>query len=227
VYLATRTVEHLDPAHSNDSEDGYRSGVFRDGDGSLTGTAGAYVTMNSAFLAAGACTYRPAWNANVCDGRYVSLTLQNRDQPARQLAPVTLRRSDVPDSGGAVHTMFGTPHGGPTVPNTHYRALVPIGYDYHYGLAGVAPDQFTIDMYDVDPGDALVVSVPYDGTDPYIYRDWWVDDRNVIPKFTSRSAFEASDLTGYYREGGRLYLRLAQRDDRTWAHLTICRERGC
>ena len=226
VYLATRTVADIEPA-TDGGEDGYRSGVFIDGDGSLTGTAGAYVTMNSDFLAAGTCTYRPAWNANVCDGRYVSLTLQNRDEPARQLAPVTLRRSDQPDSGGAVHTMFGSPHGGPSVPNRYYRSLVPIGFDYHYALAGVAPDEFTIDMYDIELGDTLVVSVPYEGADPFIYRDWWVDDRNVIPKFTSRPAFEGSDLSGYYREGVRLYLRLAQQDDRTWAHLTICRERGC
>jgi len=227
VYLATRTVEDLEPADSDSNEDGYRSGVFRDVDGSLTGTAGAYVTMNSDFLAAGSCSYRPAWNANVCDGRYVSLTFYNRDEPAGALAPVVLRRSGDPDSGGAVHTMFGSPYGGPSVPNRHYRALVPVGHDYHYSLAGVAPAEFTIDMSDVEPGNTMVVSVAYDGSDPFIYRDWWVDDSNVIPKFTSRTSFEASLLSGFFREGNRLYLRLAQQGDRDWAHLTICHERGC
>lgn len=227
VYLATRTVDDLEPATSDSNEDGYRSGVFQDVDGSLTGTAGAYVTMNSDFLAAGSCTYRPTWNANVCDGRYVSLTFYNRDEPPRALAPLVLRRSSDPDSGGAVHTMFGSPHDGPSVPNRHYRALVPIGHDYHFSLTGVAPDEFTVDIDDIELGDTMVVSVVYDGSDPFIYRDWWVDDDNTIPKFTSRSSFEATDESAFYREGNRLYLRLGQQGERDWAHLTICRERGC
>ena len=227
VYLATRTVADLDPGNSDSNEDGYRSGVFRDLDGTLTGTAGAYVTMNSDFLAAGSCSYRATWNANVCDGRYVSLTFYNRDQQPGALAPVELRRSSDPDAGGAVHTLFGSPHDGPTVPNRHYRALVPIGHDYHYALAGPAPAEFTVDIGDIAPGDTMVVSVVYEGSDPFIYRDWWIDDRNKVPKFTSRSSFESSSESGYYRDATRLYLRLAQQDDKNWAHLTVCREQGC
>lgn len=227
VTLATRTVDDLTPDESDSNEDGYRSGVFSDLDGSLTGTAGAWVTMPSDFLAAGACTYRADWNANVCDGRYVSLTFYNRDDPPRALAPVTLRRSTSPDAGGAVHTMYGSPSGGPAVPNRHYRALVPIGYQYHYDLNGVAPQEFTIDIDDLRAGDTMVVSVPFSGTDPFVYRDWWIDDRNVIPTFTSYTSFMTSTQPGIYRQGDRLYLRLTQQGDRDWAHLTVCRTRGC
>jgi len=229
VYLATRAVEDLAPEENDGNEDGYRSGVFRDLDGSLTGAPGSYVTMNSDFLAAGTCTYRAAWNANVCDGRYVSLTLYNRDDPPRALAPVTVRRSSQPHTGGAVHTMFGSPYNGPQVPNRNYRALVPVGFDYHYDWVGVAPEEFTVDMYDVEEGDTLVVSVPYDGAQPFIYRDWWIDDRSLISNYGTLGNFTGGTDSGYFLDtlNGRLYLRLAQRDDREWAHLTVCSVRGC
>ena len=83
------------------------------------------------------------------------------------------------------------------------------------------------DIGDIAQGDTMVVSVAYEGSDPFIYRDWWIDDRNTVPKFTSRSSFESSSETGYYRDATRLYLRLAQQDDKNWAHLTVCREQGC
>ena len=229
VYLADRPVENLEPHENDGNEDGYRSGVFRDDDGSLTGVAGRFVTMNTAFSAAGSCEYRAAWNAHVCDGRYVSLTLYNRDEPPGGLAPVTLRRSAQPASGGAVHTMYGSPFNGPQVPNRNYRALVPVGFDYHYDWVGVPPREFTIDMNDVQAGDALVVSVPYDGGDPFIYRDWWIHENSLVPKYTDKGSFTADDHSGYYFDtvNSRLYVRLAQRDDRDWAHLTVCRVSGC
>jgi hypothetical protein len=60
VHFASRAPEADEPA------DGYRSAVFLDLDGSVTGTAGRAVTMNTAFSTAPGCSLRPDWNAYVC-----------------------------------------------------------------------------------------------------------------------------------------------------------------
>src|SRR5690606_6489198 len=73
VRLETRTLAGFDPATSDSGEDGYRSAVFVDADGGLTGIAGAYVTVDNELLLDPSCAYREAWNAHVCVGRYVGL----------------------------------------------------------------------------------------------------------------------------------------------------------
>ncbi|WP_119067820.1 G8 domain-containing protein [Rubrobacter indicoceani] len=49
-----------------ENRDGDRSLVFRDADGSLTGTAGSVLTANSPFLTREGCTKNADWNAYVC-----------------------------------------------------------------------------------------------------------------------------------------------------------------
>ena len=226
VYLATRTLEDLEPKENDSNEDGYRSAVFRDDDGSVTGSAGAYVTVDNPLLETGSCSFRADWNANVCQGRYVSLTLNNRDASPSLIEPVELFRGTTPGSG-PMHTMRGSPRGGPGVPNSHFRTLAPLGFDYHYDLSGAAPDHFTVEMQDIEPGDRLLVSVPFGSGTPYIYRDWWIDDRNTLDVIGSLAALRSSEDSAFYREGSRLYLLLVQQDDRDYAHLTICRQHLC
>src|SRR5690606_18723584 len=47
-----------DPAEREYGEDGYRSGLFQDVDGSVTGTPGTIVTVDNPVLATDLCSYR-------------------------------------------------------------------------------------------------------------------------------------------------------------------------
>ena len=226
VHLETRSLAGFDPATSDSAEDGYRSAVFRDADGSLTGTAGAYVTVDNELLIEPSCAYRAAWNAQVCHGRYVGLSLYDRSDPPIGVGPVTVHRGDTKDTSPE-HVMHGTPHGGADTPNRHFRTLVPLGHEYHYETAGPIPERFTLDIDEAADGDTLFVSVPYPWAEPHIYRDWWIDARNEIARHTSLGDLRASSDSGYVLTGSRLYLKLATQDGRDWAHLTVCRHELC
>ncbi len=107
VHLASRAPEADQPA------DGYRSAVFVDVDGSVTGTAGRTVTVNTTFLTAPGCDLRTDWNAYVCPGRYAALTLEDVTASGG-FAPVTLTRDD-----GPAHVLLGTPS-----EHASFRAIV-------------------------------------------------------------------------------------------------------
>lgn len=213
----------------NDSaHDGYASGLFIDRDGSVTGTPGRAVTVNNPLLQQPGCSYRADWNAQVCDQRYASLTYRNLGGARIELAPMVLSRGGLDST--VTHTMFGTPNGGTAVPNTHFRALVPLGYEFHYQHQRQAPDAFTVELGSVQAGDGLLVSVPYYGQAPTIYRDWWRDPRNTLEGFASLQDLRDSGDTGYYLDpAGRLYLKLLVNveRERDYAHLTVCRRASC
>lgn len=214
-------------ATSDSGNDGYSSGVFVDRDGSVSGSPGAAVTVNNPLLEQPSCTYRSDWNANVCQHTYVSLTLRNTSGSQLEMAPVVLSRGSV--GGSPNHTMFGTPQGGVSVPNTHFRALVPVGSEYHYQLAGNTPRALTVELGSVQPGDSMIVSIPYTGDMPFIYRDWWIDNRNVLPRYTSLASLRSAADTGFYFEenSGRIYLKLLVQEGRDYAHLSVCSQNLC
>lgn len=226
VHLESRSMSGYDPRAKDSGEDGYRSAVFRDEDGSVTGTAGRYVTALNPVLAAATCQYRSDWNANVCDGRYVSLTLRDDGGPAQGFAPLSLQR--VGDTGS--HPLFGSPKGGPSVPNTHFRSVVRLGQEYAYHHSESTPKNFSIDLGEVGSGDRLVVSFPYSGNErPYVYRDYWLDDRGQLPPAPSLAALKGGSDSTYFIDGpsGRLYLLLVTQRDRDYARLTVCQARLC
>ncbi len=225
VRFETRSMSGYDPATKDSGEDGYRSAVFLDQDGTVTGTAGKYVAMPNPFLLGPNCESRADWNAYVCGGRYVSLTYQDEATPSRGFAPLTLSRPT------ASHVMYGSPDGGAAVPNRHYRSVMPYGPEYRYEHAGSSPSVFSIDLGEARPGDRLVVSVPYvrQGSTAFVYRDWWIDPRNLMPVYGSVDSLRAGTVSGYFADAakGRLYLLLIVQEDRDYARLTVCRTAGC
>ncbi len=231
VYLPTRTAEDQEPGRHDSNEDGYRSAVFQDREGSLTGTAGAWVTVDNPLLTHGDCEFRAAWNSHVCEGRYAALSLRDQTSRTARIEPVTLYRGASPGTGPS-HTMFGTPNGGPSVPNRHFRSLLPLmeGGRYHYQFSGVAPDHLTVELSSIVSGDSLVVSLPWDAGGVHIYRDWWIDERNRVPVAGSLSSLlsQVGGVAYYFDEGtGRLWLRLEAQTGRDYSHMTICGKRLC
>ncbi|MCW2924164.1 MAG: transrane domain containing protein [Thermoleophilia bacterium] len=83
VYLPTPKV----------GDDGAISSVFRDTDGSVTGTAGRSVMVLNPFLYGAGCAARTDWNAQVCTGDYASLKVGAPGHP-EALRPVTITRPD-------------------------------------------------------------------------------------------------------------------------------------
>ncbi|HRQ10861.1 MAG TPA: G8 domain-containing protein [Trueperaceae bacterium] len=224
VHFETRSMSDYDPDTRDSGEDGYRSAVFLDQDGSVTGTAGKYVVMPNPFLLGPDCERRTDWNAYVCGGRYVSLTYLDETTPARGFAPLTLA------SPAGTHVMFGSPEGGPSVPNRHYRSIVPFQREYRYEHSGLSPSTFSIDLGEARPGDRLVVSVPFrQAATPFVYRDWWLDPRGLVPPYSSAAALRTGPSSGYFVDSSndRLYLLLIVREDHDYARLTVCRAAGC
>ena len=91
------TFERSNPVYFPDPEldmDGDLAKVFIDIDGSVTGTAGARVVANNPFLVDGSCDLRSAWNAYVCDQKYVSVMAGTLDAEPGDVKPVTFTRSD-------------------------------------------------------------------------------------------------------------------------------------
>lgn len=96
--------------------DGYRSTVFRDVDGSVTGTVGASVTYNSPFLEDPGCALRAAWNARICNGDYASVFFV---VPGAHAQPLRIARR----SSYAYLTLYGNPDRGSNVTfQTNVRA---------------------------------------------------------------------------------------------------------
>jgi hypothetical protein len=209
VHHASRAPEPGEPA------DGYRSAAFRDDDGSVTGTAGAYVVPDAPFMLAAGCTLRPAWNARVCPGPYASLTFDDVQGPGG-LAPVTLTRTDGPE-----HVLLGMP-GAQRV----FRTLLRTEMAYAATWSG-ASDRMRVILQDVAPGDALLVSLPWAGDVPFAYRDWWIDDRALLTAYASPAALAAAEGAGYHHDGERLHLRLAVQPGRDYAQVELCRWHGC
>lgn len=212
VYLATREVG------GNIREDGYRSAVFRDLDGSITGAPDRMVSVDNPFMLYGDCTQRADWNAWVCRGRYASLTLVDVPSSATGLGPVSITRSN-----GDTHVMGGMPD---RDPRGRFRTLLRLGDSYRYDFTG-SSDHLQVHLYDIGPDDRMVVSLPYTGGTPFIYRDWWVDSRNLLKEFDSLSAFQDTQDPGFYNGGGRLHLRLVQQGGNSWAQVEICRVQLC
>ncbi len=230
VYLPTLTVADLAPEESDSNADGYRSAAFQDRSGSLTGTAGAWVSVDNALLTHAGCSFLAAWSAHICSGTsYAALTLRDRSASPSGIGPVLLSRGASP-GGDLEHTLFGSPHGGPSVPNLHFRSLVPLlaGQHFHYAFTGTASDYLTVDVDPLASGEALLVSLPYWQSEVNVYRDWWIDERSRLPAAASLGGLLAmTSGSAYYLGEGRLWLRLTPQDGREWAHLSVCSAKLC
>lgn len=144
------------------SGDGYRTAIFVDGDGSVTGNAGARVVAGEPFLYRGtdACTWNRDWNAAVCDGEkahFARLFVDNRDEKPGEVGPVRLsprtRRRDFVRS-------WGVPRDGA---NTSFQANVRVGREYIVRYEGDAPPpaNVRVSLRDtVRAGDPLTVTLP-------------------------------------------------------------------
>jgi cell migration-inducing and hyaluronan-binding protein len=182
-----------------DDEDGHRSALFIDKDGSVTGTAGQTVTVNNPFLVDDACTFRSEWNAFVCPPTYAfgRLAVENQDAVPLAVTPVRIIRPD-----GLAQTLAGIPF----EPRKQFNTSLLDGRPYRVEFSGAVPQKLRLRYRYRTPGDWVQVSLPYPHTPFKVIRDGAI----AAPLAAAGSLAELSASAGnlYFHDGTNLHLKL-------------------
>lgn len=107
-----------------------------------------------------------------------------------------------------------------------YRTLLLLDDEYAYDFTRVA-EPLMLYLQEVPPGSLLHVSLPWASPSVFVYRDWWIDERSLLPSFASLDALKRSADAGYFHDGTRLHLNLVEQRDRGYAQVEICTRAGC
>ncbi|MEM7129833.1 MAG: G8 domain-containing protein [Chloroflexota bacterium] len=200
VYLASRSNPE-DPTEG--TEDGYRSSVFLDVDGSVTGTANQYVVVDNPILRTEQCTHQSEWNVWLCpESEYVALTVRI-DQP--ELNSVSLTR------GGGTHTMFGAGR----APGTYFRSMALAATENTVTFDDHIPQQFKV-LLTHSTGKWSLVKIPNYTQYPKVSRY----SRELAPASNLTELGTASQSGWYYDVNATtLYLRLVA--EGTYEALTV------
>ncbi len=204
---------------SDDGSDGYRAAVFNDSDGKLTNIAGASIVVNNPFILDG-CTTKSAWNASICNLEYGRFYFNNLDASAAELSPVSMTRQD---GAKPVHQMWGVPN---DAANENFQTTIINKRNYSLAPNGAMPGHSRIEFRDRKPGDWLLASIPWTGT-LKIYRDYWIDNRNLLTAAANLSDLNASTGEKYLLENGTLTLKFQIKAARDWSVLDVCQTDLC
>lgn len=213
-------------APNDDGMDGYRSAVFVDKDGSVTGSSGRSVVVDNPFLIDGNCTgLNVDWQARVCNNQYGRFAFRNEDDNRAEISPVTVTRLE---GANPQHKLWGTPNDNA---NSNFESRVIVGRNIKLEVNGALPNRFKVSMYDRNTGDWLRLSIPWSGGAPSIYRDYWIDNRNKLAAAASLTDLEASTGDKFFLENGTLHLKLQVKAEtnytKDYALLDVCKTDLC
>lgn len=137
------------------SADGYRSLCFRDRDGSVSGVAGATVSIANPFLAVpGGTRAEPSWNAYVTRSRFARLFIDLPKGDPRGRLSCTIHHAD---GVGGGHRMGGNPYeGGAT---SFQTSIAPDGR-YRVSFDGATPPRLRIAARYLRDGEGLELDLP-------------------------------------------------------------------
>jgi cell surface hyaluronidase len=184
----------INPLKSRNDGDAFS--VFRDSDGSVTGTKGRMVVPPNPVLLTPNCTRMPAWNAYICPNDYVGLqihTAANAD-----LTGAVLIRDD-----GKKRTL-GSPEQYPG--SLHVNILANRGH--HLDLVAAPPKRIEFVRYE-QPGKAVRLSLDYP-TAGFTFKLWGSEP---VRKATSFASLATGDTSYFYdATAKRLHLRLVSAD---------------
>lgn len=184
-------------------KDGDKAALFRDLDGSVTGTPGRTVVANSPILVTPGCTFLPAWNSWNCPHRYGQL--QVRSEAGEAIAPFVLRRD-----GEHPTTMAGIPG----APSRAFMSALP-GSRYAVQWNAAMPTRTRVSFSRVLPGDRIRVDLPMAAAPTRVVRDY--QSNTPLPQAASEAEFEAANGDRWYRDAqtGVVSLLLHVRTGRT------------
>ena len=175
--------------------DGERMSIITDRDGSLTGTAGATVTVNNPLLVDGTCTARPDWNASICRSRFVGVSVQAFSSWDPIITPFNVERDD----GQTGPTMTGY--------STRWVALnVPSRRTYTVRYPGRAALGVRIAYDNLVDGEWVRVTLPYTYGKFVIHRE----GDNFVPlnPVGSFADLEAAARATFYYEADKQLLHV-------------------
>ena len=191
------------------NSDGDRAAVILDNDGSISGTAGAWIAANNPLMVTPACSRRDPWNAWVCQLPFVQL--QVRGANAQVVAPLSITRDDA-----AAATYVGVPGQPQTV-----SASVITSRTYRIQYNGTVPDRPQFYLRRSIAGDWVRLIAPYPNANFNVIRD----SNNNAPLTPAGSLVELDASTGnqYFYDGatGLLHLKAVTQTGRTTATLFV------
>jgi len=170
--------------------DGERMSIITDRDGSLTGTAGATVTVNNPLLVDGSCTARPDWNASICRARFAGVNVQAFSSWDPLITPFDVQRDD----GQATPTMTGY--------SQRWVALnVPTRRTYTVRYPGRAALGVRIVYDHLADGEWVRVTLPYTYAKFVMHREG--DNFVPIGPVGSLAELESAERTTFYYDAAR------------------------
>ena len=199
IYLATRPA----PATpSEGSEDGYRSSIFLDVDGSVTGKANHFVVVNNPFMYTESCTQQSEWNVWLCPETYVSLNIRIENP---ELNSVVLTREGHP------HTLFGSG----SAPGTYFRSIVLAQSEETLTFDDHIPSKFDLILRE-GAGQWLLVKIPYPDKMAKVSRYG-----EELATKSDMAELQASTRSAFYHDyaAETLYIKLAA--DEQYEALTV------
>ena len=196
VYLQTRPV----PAQPEQgSEDGYRSALFLDVDGSVTGLGNSYVVVDNPFLHRDFCQKKSTWNTWVClDEAYAALAIGTG---SKGLSSVDIIRGD-----GLSHRLFGI---GKT-PNNAFRSILMANESYNLEFNSGLPQTLSLTLHEGSQT-WLRLTLPYDGTTPFVKRF----GKTLLPA-PNLSQLDSAASSGYFFDSvsDTLHIKLVAKSER-------------
>ena len=206
----------------DDNADGYRSSVFMDSDGSVTGVAGRSVVVNNPFLIDTTCQRMNGWNASVCSAKYVRIQLENLTANPQVIAPVTLTRED---GSRPTHRILGAPQGGA---NTVFQASTIQGRTISVGLNGAMPAHTRLRLSEGKAGEWVRVNLPWSG-EFFGYKGYYINVNNKMKPAASLADLEVGDGASYWLKNGvqSLKVQVQAKDARDWDTVDLCYSAEC
>ena len=198
---------YLEDAHAD--KDGDKAAVFYDNSGAVTGSAGRFVVANTPILLTGACTYKAAWNSNVCTNRFVNFAVNS--SAAEAVAPLNVTRDDA-----VALALTGTGN------ETAHAAMSAIpGRSYTIQWTGATPASPRFYLNSAAAGEALYLTFPYPAVPSKIQRDYY--DGNPVTAAASLAELNASSGDRFYYDAGAgtLSLKLVAMSGRDWGTLFV------
>ena len=190
-------------------KDGDKAAVMYDVDGTLTGTAGAFVAANNPLLVTPTCTLRQPWNAYVCLNRFVNVQVRTADQ--QTIAPLDVVRDD-----GATGTFVGVPGNDWMVS----ASVVPTR-TYSVNFKAGVPTKPQLFANGLIQGEWVRVAVPYPTGQVNVYRDY--NTSTAIAAAASLAELDTSTGNKYYYDpaSATLYFKLMAQTGRDWATMFV------
>jgi hypothetical protein len=224
VYLETKG----EPGNPDLSGDGYRSAVFMDRDGTVTGKPQRSIVVNNPLLINDRCTYRQDWNASVCNNAYGRLFIDNKDSVPQEVGPVRIqRKSTDANQYGSPFRLFGSPKEGA---NTSFQTSVIANEEYAIAFEKQAPRHFRLTLRHREQGDWVIVRLS-DTPDLRFAFDRF-DHSRPLSEVSSREALQTASRQCIFRdpEKGTQYIKLQMPDKNSRnqnASVDICASEAC